>query len=67
MALKRSPTHSEPEKSKQHGFELELLKTSFFLTCEIVVPMFDNGITPLQKRIFVIMGEIRAMQPSTLI
>ena len=43
------------EKFKRHGFELELLKISFFLIREIVVPTLGNGITPLQKRIFAIM------------
>ena len=41
---------------KQPGLEFEPLKTSYFLSREIVVPTPDNGMTQWQERIFATMA-----------
>jgi KUP system potassium uptake protein len=44
------------EMCKQHGLECEPLKTSYFLSREIVVPTSGGGMTQWQERIFAAMA-----------
>jgi len=44
------------EMCKQHGLEFEPLKTSYFLSREIVVPSPGGGMTQWQERIFATMA-----------
>jgi K+ transporter len=44
------------EMCKQHGLECEPLKTSYFLSREIVVPTSSGGMTQWQERIFAAMA-----------